>query len=420
MEDLYSDKIIIERDNHVLSLQTIDYLDLSGKTVLVRADLNLPVQDGQVTDDTRVRRLLPTIQELIEKGAKIILMSHFGRPKGGYREEDSLKQLLSTLAKIFGQMPLFAPDCIGEAAQRLAKTLQPGQTLLLENLRFHEGEEKNDPVFAQELAKLGDVYVNDAFSCSHRSHASVVAITQFLPSVAGLGMLAELEALNRIMGMPQRPVMAIVAGSKISTKLTLLTNLVKKVDLLVVGGGMANTFLAALHHPIGQSLCENDMLEAACAILKAAKNFGCTIILPQDVVVTKDIKSPSVRHVVALSDIQADDKIVDLGDKTVADICDRLTRCGTVVWNGPVGIFEIPPFDVATTAIAKAIAAQTAAGKLVSVAGGGDTLAALAHAGCSAELTYTSTAGGAFLEWLEGKILPGLEALETAQATNIF
>ena len=404
----------------MLTFQPLDHLDLSGKTVLVRADLNLPIQDGQVTDVTRITRLLPTILDLIEKGAKIILMSHFGRPKGSYREEDSLKQLLPTLAKFFGQMPLFAPDCIGKKAQSLAKALQPGQILLLENLRFHEGEEKNVTAFAQELAKLGDVYVNDAFSCSHRSHASVVAITQFLPSVAGLGMLAELEALNRVMGAPRRPVMAIVAGSKISTKLTLLTNLVQKVDLLAVGGGMANTFLAALNHPIGESLCENDMLEAARAILKAAEASECSIILPQDVVVTKDIKAPGGRRVIALSDIRGDDKIVDLGDKTIADICDRLTRCATVVWNGPVGIFEIPPFDVATTTIAKAIAAQTAAGSLVSVAGGGDTLAALVHAGCSDGLTYTSTAGGAFLEWLEGKVLPVVEALGQAKTTKDF
>lgn len=392
---------------------TLDDIDVSNKTILIRADLNLPMQGGVAADATRVERLLPTIKELIDAHAKVILMSHFGRPKGQRREEESLKQLLPTLAKVFGQPVLFANDCVGPEATNMAQSLQPGQILLLENLRFHDAEEKNDPAFAKDLASLADIYVNDAFSCSHRAHASVVAITQFLPAVAGRGMQAELDALLRIMANPKRPLMAIVAGSKISTKLDLLKNLVQKVDKLVVGGGMANTFLKALGYPMGQSLCELEMIGTAQEILEEAKASGCTVILPKDVTVTTEIKAQVPRRVVLVSDVQSEDKIVDIGELTIADIRSQLATCATVVWNGPVGIFEIPPFDVGSTEIAKIIAELTRKGNLISVAGGGDTLAALAHAGCSDGFTYTSTAGGAFLEWLEGKSLPGVMALET-------
>ncbi len=395
---------------------TLDDIDVSDKTVLVRADLNVPMQEGCVTDMTRIDRLFPTIKTLKDAGAKIILLSHFGRPKGQRSEEASLKRLLPALTKAFGQVPLFANDCMGIEAENTAKLLHPGQILLLENLRFHAEEEKNDAVFANALAKLGDIYVNDAFSCSHRAHASVVAITQFLPAIAGRGMQRELDALSRILDNPQRPLMAIVGGSKVSTKLDLLQNLVQKVDSLVVGGGMANTFLSALGYPIGQSLCETEMIDTARFILEQAKTTGCEVILPQDVVVTREIKPPITRHVVSVWQVQAHDKIVDLGAETIAYIHTKLRTCATVVWNGPVGIFEIPPFDEGSTAIAKSIADQTMAGHLVSIAGGGDTLAALAHAGCSNAFTYTSTAGGAFLEWLEGKKLPGVEALYHARS----
>lgn len=391
---------------------TLDDVDVSGKTVLVRADLNLPMQDGKVTDATRVERLLPTIKELIQKHSKIILMSHFGRPKGQRHEEDSLKQLLPTLEKVLGQSVQFASDCIGPEATRLAEALQPGQILLLENLRFHGEEEKNDAPFAKNLASLADIYVNDAFSCSHRAHASVVAITQFLPALAGRAMEAECDTLSQIMTNPERPLMAIVAGSKVSTKLDLLQNLVQKVDTLVVGGGMANTFLSALGYPIGQSLCEAEMMDTARSILDGAKASGCSVILPQDVAVTIEIKPHVLRRVVAISEVNLEDKIVDIGEQTVALIRSSMALCATVIWNGPVGIFEISPFDVGSTEIAKIIADFTRKGSLVSVAGGGDTLAALAHAGCSDAFTYTSTAGGAFLEWLEGKSLPGVVALE--------
>ncbi|MBX9805765.1 MAG: phosphoglycerate kinase [Alphaproteobacteria bacterium] len=394
---------------------TLDDVDVSNKTVLVRADLNLPMQDGKVTDATRVTRLLPTIKELVKDGAKIILMSHFGRPKGTSVEEYSLKHLLPTLSNVFGQPVLFANDCVGPEATRMAKDLQPGQILLLENLRFHGEEEKNDPAFAKALASLADIYVNDAFSCSHRAHSSVVAITQFLPSFVGRGMQAEMEALSRILDHPKRPLMAIVAGSKISTKLDLLKSLVQKVDKLAIGGGMANTFLSASDCPIGQSINEPEMLDTARAIVTDSYEYECDLILPEDVAVTSDIKADTPRRVVQVMDVQGSDKIVDIGQNTIAEIRSQLATSGTVVWNGPVGIFEIPPFDVGTVEIAKCIAEFTKNGTLISVAGGGDTLAALAHAGCSDAFTYTSTAGGAFLEWLEGKTLPGVEALETGE-----
>ena len=391
---------------------TLDDIDFSHKTVLVRLDLNLPFQDGQVTDATRIMRILPTLQELIGREAKIILLSHFGRPEGRAQEKYSLKKLLAILTQFLGQVPLFAPDCIGALTEEMAKTLAPGQILLLENLRFHEGEETSDPAFAKSLARLGDIYVNEAFSCSHRAHASIVGITHHLPAVAGRTLQTESETLATIMNQPRRPLMAIVAGSKVSTKLDLLHNLVQKADTLVVGGGMANTFLNASGFPVGRSLCESQMKETAKAILDKAEGCGCDIILPQDVAVTHDIKASADCRVVPIAEVAQDDIIVDIGEKTIATICDRMSQCTTLIWNGPVGIFEMPPYDRGTTHIAQAVAGYTAKGQLVSVAGGGDTLAALGHAGCSDALTYTSTAGGAFLEWLEGKTLAGIKALE--------
>jgi phosphoglycerate kinase len=360
---------------------TLDDVDVSFKTVLVRADLNLPMQDGKVTDTTRVERLLPTIKELVARHAKIVLMSHFGRPKGRPCEKESLKHLLPTMEEILGQPVGFANDCIGSDAAHLVKNLQPGEILLFENLRFHDGEEKNDTTFAKALAGMADIYINDAFSCSHRAHGSVVAITHFLPAIAGRGMQLELEALDRVLAHPQRPLMAIVAGSKVSTKLDLLQNLIQKVDVLVVGGGMANTFLKAEGHSIGRSLCELEMVGTARSILETAKISGCEVMLPQDVVVTLEIKSQPMRRIVAISDVQGEDKIVDVGERTIATICSKLATCATVIWNGPVGIFEIPPFDVGSVEIARGIADLTQKGSLISVGGGGDTLAALAHAG---------------------------------------
>lgn len=387
-------------------------MDVANKVVMVRADLNVPMQDGKVTDATRIARLLPTITHLVKQNAKVVLISHFGRPKGQRSEKDSLKFIVAALSKIFGQNVIFANDCIGDTAHTAIQSLESGQILLLENLRFHAEEEKNDPTFAKELASLADLYVNDAFSCSHRAHASVVAITQFLPSYAGRGMQAELDALTRVLQNPKRPLMAIVAGSKVSTKLDLLQNLVQKVDRLVVGGGMANTFLKAQGYAIGASLCEDDMLDTARTILEKAQKSHCNIILPKDVAVTTDIQAHVPRREVSIQDVGTQDKIVDIGKATMEDIRNQLSDCATVVWNGPVGIFEIPPFDEGSSSIAKDIGQLTSSGILVSVAGGGDTLAALAHAGCEQEFTYTSTAGGAFLEWLEGKTLPGVEALK--------
>ena len=391
---------------------TLDDVDVSHKTVLIRADLNVPMQGALVTDLTRISRLIPTLKELVDHHAKVIIISHFGRPKGQPSEKESLKHLLPALSKAFKQPVSFSNDCIGDEAMTAAKALQPGQILLLENLRFHAGEEQNDPDFALELAKLGDIYVNDAFSCSHRAHASVVRLPLLLPSYAGRGMQAELEALTRVLTDPKRPLMAIVAGSKISTKLDLLHNLVQKVNYLVVGGGMANTFLSALGHPIGLSICEENMLDTANQIMTQAKSSNCRVILPTDVAVTTDIKASNPRHVVPISHVQDLDKIVDIGEETISHIRALLAACATVVWNGPVGIFEIHPFDAGSTAIARSIADQTKKGNLISIAGGGDTLAALAQAKCDKDFTYTSTAGGAFLEWLEGKTLPGVEALE--------
>lgn len=393
--------------------RTLDDLDPNGKRVLVRADLNVPVADGKVTDATRIERLAPTIRELADKGARVIVVSHFGRPKD--REPDlSLRPILPALAAALnGRKVVFADDCIGAPAQRAVEELHDGEVALLENLRFHKGEEKNDPAFAKALAALADIYVDDAFSAAHRAHASTEAIARLLPAYAGRLMQAELVALDKALDNPARPVAAIVAGAKVSTKLELLDNLVRKVQLLIIGGAMANTPLLAAGKPIGKSLVERDMIETARGLAAKAKDAGCELVLPVDVVVAPALKAGVPVATVAADRVPDDQMILDLGPRSVALISEKLATCRTLVWNGPVGAFETKPFDAATTAIAKQVAALTRTNRLVSVAGGGDTVAALLHAGVVDQLTYVSAAGGAFLEWLEGKTLPGIKALES-------
>jgi phosphoglycerate kinase len=392
--------------------RTLDELDVAGKRVLLRADLNVPVKDGKVTDATRIERLAPTIEALIAKGAKVVVMSHFGRPKGP-DPALSLRPLIEPLSLAIGGRPVhFAPDCVGPEAERVVAALNPGEVALLENLRFHKGEEANDPAFARALAALGDVYVDDAFSAAHRAHASIEALAHLLPAAAGKLMQAELEALGAALDNPQRPVTALVGGAKVSTKLDLLNNLTGKVDRLAIGGAMANTFLYAQGRPVGRSLCERDLADTARAILGEAKKRGCEIILPVDAVTAEKLEPGVVTRTVGVNAVPATAMILDLGPDTVAAISAALEASRTLVWNGPVGAFETPPFDRATTALAKKAAELTRAGRLISVAGGGDTVAALAQAGLLDQLSYVSTAGGAFLEWLEGRELPGVKALE--------
>jgi phosphoglycerate kinase len=390
---------------------TIDDLDFAGKRVLLRADLNVPVRDGKVTDATRIERLAPTIEALAARGAKIVVMSHFGRPQGVDLSQ-SLRPLAKPLSQAIGGKPVhFATDCIGPEAKKVVDALKPGEVALLENLRFHPEEEKNDPGFAKSLAGLGDVYVDDAFSAAHRAHASIAALAHLLPNAAGKLMQAELEALGAALEHPEHPVMALVGGSKVSTKLDLLKFITGKVDKLAIGGAMANTFLFAQGRPIGRSLCEKEMADTARDILAAAETRGCEIILPDDAVTADKLEAGVVTRTVGINAVPMDAMILDIGPDSVARISAALAECKTLVWNGPVGAFETPPFDRATVALAKKIAELTAAGKLLSVAGGGDTVAALAAAGVEDQLTYVSTAGGAFLEWLEGKELPGVAAL---------
>jgi phosphoglycerate kinase len=392
--------------------KSIDDFSIRGKRVLVRADLNVPVKNGRVTDTTRIDRTAITLKDLLNKGARVILMSHFGRPDGKRVPDMSLQPVLAPLAKALGGKAVaFAEDCVGAPARAAVAALGEGEVLLLENLRFHAAEEKNDPAFAAELATLGDLYVNDAFSCAHRAHASTEAIARLLPSAAGRLMQAELEHLSRALDSPARPVAAIVGGAKISTKIDLLENLVKKVDVLVVGGAMANTFLAAQGVQIGASLAERDMAHTARRIAAAAHSGGCDILLPSDAVVAADLKPNAPCKTVAIAAIGPADKVLDIGPATAKAIAGRLAACRTLVWNGPLGAFETPPFDAGTVAVARAAAKLTAAGKLLSVAGGGDTVAALVQAGVAEGFSYVSTAGGAFLEWLEGKDLPGVAAL---------
>ncbi|MDG4878671.1 phosphoglycerate kinase [Mesorhizobium sp. WSM4935] len=385
---------------------------VSGKRVLVRVDLNVPVADGKVTDATRIERIAPTIAELSKKGAKVILLAHFGRPKDGPSDEFSLEPIARATAEVLGRPVGFAADCIGDKAAEAVAAMKDGDVLLLENTRFHKAEEKNEPAFTEKLAANGDIYVNDAFSAAHRAHASTEGLARHLPAYAGRTMQAELDALEKGLGNPVRPVVAIVGGAKVSTKIDLLTNLVKKVDALVIGGGMANTFLAARGTDVGKSLCEHDLAGTAKQIMIEAAQAGCAIILPADGVVAREFKAGAASETVAISDVPADGMILDVGAKTVQSVNDWIDRAATLVWNGPLGAFEIEPFDRATVAAAKHAATRTKQGKLVSVAGGGDTVAALNHAGVADDFTYVSTAGGAFLEWMEGKPLPGVEVLK--------
>ena len=390
---------------------TLDEIEVHGKRVLLRADLNVPVKNGAVTDATRIERLAPTIRELADKGARVVVLSHFGRPEHGFDPALSLKPLVGPLAKAVGRSVAFAPDCVGADAARVVAALKPGEVALLENLRFHAGEEKNDPAFAKELAALGDVYVNDAFSTAHRAHASTEAVAHLLPAAAGRLMQAELEALQAALETPKRPVAAIVAGSKVSTKLELLESMLTKVQVLIIGGAMANTLLYAQGRHVGRSLVERDMADTARAILAKAKSAACELMLPVDAVVARELKEGAASETVAVDRVPEDGMIIDIGAASVAMIAARLAQCPTLVWNGPVGAFEVKPFDAGTVALAHRVAELTRAGKLLSVAGGGDTVAALSHAGVVDQLSYVSTAGGAFLEWLEARELPVVKAL---------
>ncbi|HIJ44387.1 MAG TPA: phosphoglycerate kinase [Rhodospirillaceae bacterium] len=396
------------------SFKTIDDLDVQGKRVLVRCDMNVPMKNGNVTDATRIERSLPTIKDLLAAGAGVIIMSHFGRPKGQVVADMSLKPVAAALAKALGRDVAFAGDCIGDDAEKAAQLASGGGVAMLENLRFHPQEEANDAAFAGKLAELGNIYVNDAFSCAHRAHASTEAIAKMLPSAAGRLMQAELVALSDALENPERPVAALVGGAKISSKMTVLGHLVSKVDMVIIGGGMANTFLFAQGIDVGLSLCESDMADAAKGILDKAAEAGCEIVLPIDAVVAKEFAEGAASETVLLDAIPADAMILDVGPASIADLTARLSQCKTLVWNGPLGAFEVKPFDTATNAVAAEAAKLTAAGSLLSVAGGGDTVAALANAGVQDQFTYVSTAGGAFLEWLEGKELPGVAALSRA------
>ena len=390
---------------------TIDQLNVAGKRVLVRADLNVPVKDGRVTDDTRIARTVPTLVELAKRGARVIVTSHLGRPQGRPSLDLSLKPIAESLERNLGRAVPFASDCIGPAAENIVAAMRDGDIVLLENLRFHPEEEKNDVGFAQKLAALADFYVGDAFSCAHRAHASTEAIARLLPAAAGRLMQAELEALSKVLESPTHPVAALVGGAKISTKLAVLGHLVGRVDVLVVGGAMANTFLHAMGVAVGTSLCERDMAKEALAILETAAKAGCEVVLPIDAVVAAAFKAGAASQAVAIAAVPADRMILDIGPLSAADLERRLAACRTLLWNGPLGAFEVAPFDAGTNAVARAAARLTAAGQLVTVAGGGDTVAALAHAGVIDAFTYVSTAGGAFLEWLEGRDLPGVAAL---------
>ena len=395
----------------MIAFRTLDdAADLADKRVLVRVDLNVPMESGRVTDATRLKAILPTIRDITGKGGKVVLLAHFGRPKGR-DESQSLAPVAKALEGELGRKVAFAGDCVGDAAKSAVSGLASGEVIVLENTRFHAGEEKNAPDFIEALASLGDVYVNDAFSTAHRAHASTEGLAHKLPAYAGRSMESEIEALTKALEAPQRPVLAVVGGSKVSTKLELLGNLVRKVDILVIGGGMANTFLAALGKKVGKSLCEHDLGDTARDILDKAKAVGCEIVLPVDAVVATEFKANAAHRVASVDDVKDDEMMLDAGPATVAIVKQKLDGAKTVVWNGPFGAFELTPFDGATVAVARYVGDLTHNGKLLSVAGGGDTVAALNHAGAADRFSYVSTAGGAFLEWLEGKALPGVEAL---------
>jgi phosphoglycerate kinase len=396
-----------------MRFRTLDDADVTGKRVLVRVDFNVPMQNGEVADVSRIERNGPTITEIADRGGKVILLSHYGRPKGRDPKE-SLKPVVNAVARIIGRPIAFADDCVGAAAEKAVAALKPGDILCLENTRFHNGEEKNDTAFASALARLGDIYVDDAFSVAHRAHASVEALAHLLPAYAGRAMQEELEALEKALHAPERPVAAIVGGAKVSTKLDLLGNLLAHVDTLIIGGGMANTFLAAQGKAVGKSLCENDLMATARGILAKAKSQNREIVLPVDVVVAQKFAAHVPSRVVSVDEVGDADMILDIGPRTVEQVVSVLARTKTLVWNGPFGAFELEPFDNSTIEVAEAAAELTATGKLVSIAGGGDTMAALNSAGVTDRFTYVSTAGGAFLEWLEGKVLPGVEVLKTS------
>ncbi len=396
------------------TFKTLDDLDVSGKHVLVRVDLNVPMKGGKVTDATRIERAAPTLGELAARGARVIVLSHFGRPDGKRVPEMSLRPLVEPLSKVLGKPVAFAEDCIGPLAEEAVRGLKPGEVLLLENLRFHKEEEKNDAGFIDKLSVLGDVYVNDAFSAAHRAHASTEGLANRLPAAAGRLMQTELEALDKALGNPKRPVCAVVGGAKVSTKLDLLGNLVGRVDKLIIGGGMANTFLHAQGIKVGKSLSEKDLALKALDILAKAKAANCKVLLPVDAVVAPEFKANAPHQVVDVHACPDDQMILDIGPKSIALYVAELDDCATLVWNGPLGAFEMKPFDAGTVALAEAVARLTSAGKLLSVAGGGDTVAALAAAGVEEKFSYVSTAGGAFLEWMEGKTLPGVAALVRA------
>jgi phosphoglycerate kinase len=390
---------------------TLDKADLAGKRVLVRVDLNVPMENGHVTDATRIERIAPTLTEIADKGGKVIVLAHFGRPKGRDPKE-TLKPVADATAGILHRPVAFAEDCVGDVARSAIARMKSGDILVLENTRFHKGEEKNEPDFVRALAENGDIWVNDAFSTAHRAHASTEGLGHVLPAFAGRTMQAELDALTKALEKPARPVAAVVGGAKVSTKLDLLGNLVARVDLLIIGGGMANTFLAAQGVNVGKSLCEHDLVATARDILGKADAAKCRIVLPVDVVVAREFRAGAANRVVPVNNVADDEMILDIGPASIRAVVATLDTAKTLVWNGPFGAFEIAPFDTGTVAVAKAAAHLTRAGKLLSVAGGGDTVAALNHAGIADDFSYVSTAGGAFLEWLEGKPLPGVEILK--------
>ncbi len=393
------------------AFQALDDLPVEGRRVLVRVDLNVPMQDGAVTDTTRIDRAVPTIRNLRDRGAKTVLLSHFGRPKGERRAEMSLAPVVPSLSAVIDAEVAFAGDCVGEEARTCVEELRDGGVALLENLRFHAGEEANDSDFAQALAANGDAYVNDAFSCAHRAHASTEALAHLLPAAAGLNMAAELLALDKALANPERPVAALVGGAKVSSKLDVLTNLIGRVDALIIGGGMANTFLFAQGIAVGASLCEEDLAETARAIMAKADNAGCEIMLPVDVAVARELAAHVDNASIDVRKVPDEMMILDIGPRSRQQLAARLAEFKTLVWNGPMGAFEFPPFDEGTNVIAKAAAKLSRDGSMTTVAGGGDTVAALRHAGADGDFSYISTAGGAFLEWLEGKELPGVAAL---------
>jgi phosphoglycerate kinase len=394
-----------------MTFKTLDDADLAGKRALVRVDLNVPMHEGEVSDDTRLRAAAPTIEKLRAGGATVILLAHFDRPKGKRVPEMSLAPIAKALAKVLGSPVGFADDCVGPVAASAVAALKPGEVLLLENVRFHAGEEKNDPEFAKALAQNGDLYVNDAFSAAHRAHASTEGLAHLLPAYAGEQMRLELTALDKALGNPERPVMGIVGGSKVSTKLDLLRNLVTKLDKLAIGGGMANTFLYAQGHDVGASYCEKDLAETARDIIRLAGQNNCKLFLPLDIVVAEKMAPGAAARVRGLGEVDEDERILDAGPESVERLCRAMANSKTLIWNGPLGVFEIPPFDKGTVTAAHCAAELAKDGKLVAVAGGGDTVAALNAAGCTDDFTFVSTAGGAFLEWMEGKELPGVAAL---------